>query len=192
MAAGLAAIPSRWDVPLTALLFAFLMLFWGGALLFGRYWFMARIAGVPLGLGQIVGLRLRRADVRAIVVAMILAEKAELPVDLAFLEAHSLAGGNPRALVGNLIYARGHRLDVAPQAVAAHELAGRDPKPVLALLARVRNGDIDMTWDAAAALDFAGRDLDALAEELLALHAREENVAQRIRELISESLTDRS
>src|SRR5436853_6361207 len=59
---------------------------------FLRLWLRARIANAPVSLGQMVGMRLRKAPVGLIVDNRITAVKAGLDVRSEPLEAHYLAG----------------------------------------------------------------------------------------------------
>ena len=64
-------------------------------------WIRARIANAPVGLGKMVGMRLRKVPVGLIVDSRITAVKAGLDVASDPLEAHYLAGGD----VGHVILA---------------------------------------------------------------------------------------
>ncbi len=68
-------------------------------------WIRARVANAPVGLFNMVAMRLRRVPVGLIVDARITAVKAGLHVDADLLEAHYLAGGNIEHLVLALIAA---------------------------------------------------------------------------------------
>jgi uncharacterized protein YqfA (UPF0365 family) len=64
-------------------------------------WIRARIANAPVGLGKMIGMRLRKVPVGLIVDSRITAVKAGLEVASDPLEAHYLAGGD----VGHVILA---------------------------------------------------------------------------------------
>ena len=68
-------------------------------------WIRARIANAPVGLFNMVAMRLRRVPVSLIVDSRITAVKAGLPIDTNLLEAHYLAGGNVEQTVLALIAA---------------------------------------------------------------------------------------
>ncbi len=68
-------------------------------------WIRARIANAPVGLFNMVAMRLRRVPVGMVVDARITAVKAGLEVDTDLLEAHYLAGGNVEQVVLALIAA---------------------------------------------------------------------------------------
>src|SRR2546428_9291769 len=56
-------------------------------------WLRARIANAPVGMGKMVGMRLRRVPVGLIVDNRITAVKAGIEIPSDPLEAHYLAGG---------------------------------------------------------------------------------------------------
>src|SRR5437868_6383024 len=72
-------------------------------ILFGFFgvWLRARIASAPVGMGKMVGMRLRRVPVGLIVDSRITAVKAGIEIPTDPLEAHFLAGGD----VGQVILA---------------------------------------------------------------------------------------
>ncbi len=57
-------------------------------------WIRARASGVPLTIGMLIGMRLRRISPHRLVDALITASKAGLNVNINQLEKHFLAGGN--------------------------------------------------------------------------------------------------
>lgn len=89
-------------------------------------WISAIASGVKVGIFDLVFMRLRRVPPHLIVLPMIKAVKAGLPVSVDKLEAHYLAGGNVDRVVDALIAA--HRADIALpfERAAAIDLAGRD------------------------------------------------------------------
>src|SRR5262245_36410583 len=68
-------------------------------------WLRARIANAPVGMGKMIGMRLRRVPVGLIVDNRITAVKAGLEVASDGLEAHYLAGGDVSQVVLALIAA---------------------------------------------------------------------------------------
>ena len=91
-----------------------------------RLWIAAWAAGVRIGLGSLVGMRLRKVPPRVIVDPQINATKAGLHLDLDQLEAHYLAGGNVNRVVQSLISADKAGIELRFQQAAAIDLAGRD------------------------------------------------------------------
>src|SRR5437762_13533401 len=68
-------------------------------------WLRARIANAPVGMGKMIGMRLRRVPVGLIVDNRITAVKAGLEVASDPLEAHYLAGGDVSHVILALIAA---------------------------------------------------------------------------------------
>ena len=57
-------------------------------------WISALAAGVHVGIGTLVGMRLRRVSPRKVIAPLIKAHKAGLNLTTNQLESHYLAGGN--------------------------------------------------------------------------------------------------
>ena len=91
-----------------------------------RLWIEAIFAGVSVGLGTLVGMRLRKVNPAAIVRPQIAATKAGLDLSINELEAHLLAGGDVERVVRALISADKANIDLPFQRAAAIDLAGRD------------------------------------------------------------------
>ena len=91
-----------------------------------RLWIEAQFSGVKLGLGSLVGMRLRKVSPPVVVRPLIAATKAGLPLDVSHLEAHYLAGGDVDRVVRALISADKANIDLPFQQAAAIDLAGRD------------------------------------------------------------------
>jgi uncharacterized protein YqfA (UPF0365 family) len=91
-----------------------------------RLWIEAFASGVRVGLGSLVGMRLRKVNPAGIIRPLIAATKAGVSLDVNELEAHYLAGGDV-ARVGNaLISADKANIDLGFEQAAAIDLAGRD------------------------------------------------------------------
>jgi uncharacterized protein YqfA (UPF0365 family) len=91
-----------------------------------RLWIEAISAGVKVGIGTLVGMRLRKVAPAAIVRPLITATKAGLDLDINGLEAHYLAGGRVDRVVGALISADKANIQLTFNQAAAIDLAGRD------------------------------------------------------------------
>ena len=91
-----------------------------------RLWIEAWFSGVRIGLGTLVGMRLRKVSPAGIVRPQIAATKAGLHLDTNELEAHYLAGGNVDNVVRALISADKAGIELTFQKAAAIDLAGRD------------------------------------------------------------------
>lgn len=89
-------------------------------------WISAYAAGVKIGLGTLIGMRLRRVTPARIVNPMIKAVKAGLEVSIDKLEAHYLAGGNVDRVINALIAAQRAGIPLNFERAAAIDLAGRD------------------------------------------------------------------
>jgi uncharacterized protein YqfA (UPF0365 family) len=91
-----------------------------------RLWIEAMSAGVSVGIGTLVGMRLRKVSPPAVVRPLINATKAGLDLDINALEAHYLAGGRVDRVVGALISADKASITLPFNQAAAIDLAGRD------------------------------------------------------------------
>ena len=91
-----------------------------------RLWITAAASGVRVRLGSLVGMRLRKVHPPSIILPMISAAKAGLPLDTNELEAHYLAGGDVNRVVTALISADKANIDLSFKMAAAIDLAGRD------------------------------------------------------------------
>ena len=92
-----------------------------------RLWITARFSGVHLGLFRdLVGMRLRNVPPAAIVLPLITAHKAGIPLEPPQLEAHYLAGGHVQQVVQALISADKANIPLTFERATAIDLAGRD------------------------------------------------------------------
>ncbi|MGD2122768.1 MAG: flotillin-like protein FloA [Gemmatimonadota bacterium] len=91
-----------------------------------RLWIEAISAGVRVGIGYLVGMRLRKVSPPAVVRPLIWANKAGLDLHIADLEAHYLAGGSVDRVVRALISADKANIELAFRQAAAIDLAGRN------------------------------------------------------------------
>lgn len=89
-------------------------------------WISAIAARVHIGIGELVGMRLRRVPPSTILGSQINATKAGLDIPTTFLEAHFLAGGDVENVVKALIAADKAGINLTPERAAAIDLAGRD------------------------------------------------------------------
>lgn len=90
-------------------------------------WITAQFSGVRIGISQLIGMRLRRVQPKAIVDELIKANKANLS-DVRFnsLEAHYLAKGNINLVIDALISAKFAGIPLTFEQATAIDLAGRD------------------------------------------------------------------
>ena len=91
-----------------------------------RLWIEAISAGAKVGIGYLIGMRLRKVNPPAVVRPLIWATKAGLTLQIGDLEAHYLAGGAVDRVVRALISADKANIDLSFQQAAAIDLAGRD------------------------------------------------------------------
>ncbi|MEJ7762033.1 MAG: flotillin-like protein FloA [Thermomicrobiales bacterium] len=89
-------------------------------------WITAIFSGVRVGLGTLIGMRLRKVNPSDIVRPYISAAKAGIPLDVGQMEAHHLAGGNVGRVVQALISADRANIDLPWKRATAIDLAGRD------------------------------------------------------------------
>ena len=89
-------------------------------------WVTAYFSGVKIGIGTLIGMRLRRVKPHDIVQPLIKATKAGLKLDINELEAHFLAGGNINTVIDALIAAQRANIDLEFEQAAAIDLAGRN------------------------------------------------------------------
>ncbi|HET9949031.1 MAG TPA: flotillin-like protein FloA [Longimicrobiales bacterium] len=91
-----------------------------------RLWIEAISAGVRVGIGYLIGMRLRKVSPPAVVRPLIWATKAGLDLQITDLEGHYLAGGQVDRVVRALISADKANIDLDFRQAAAIDLAGRD------------------------------------------------------------------
>ena len=68
-------------------------------------WITAIFSGVRVGIGTLIGMRLRKVPPASIIRPLISATKAGLDLDVGQMEAHHLAGGDVERVVKALISA---------------------------------------------------------------------------------------
>lgn len=89
-------------------------------------WVTAYFSGVKIGIGTLVGMRLRRVIPSHIVRPLIKATKAGLVININDLEAHYLAGGDINQVIDALIAAERANIPLKFEQAAAIDLAGRN------------------------------------------------------------------
>jgi len=89
-------------------------------------WITAIFSGVRVGLGTLIGMRLRKVPPAEIVRPLISATKAGIDLDVGQMEAHYLAGGRVGSVVAALISADRANIDLPWKRATAIDLAGRD------------------------------------------------------------------
>jgi len=104
-------------------IFFIFFLFWAIPV---RLWIEAISAGARVGIGYLIGMRLRKVNPPEVVRPLIWATKAGINLKVGDLEAHYLAGGRVDRVVRALISADKANIDLSFQQAAAIDLAGRD------------------------------------------------------------------
>lgn len=89
-------------------------------------WVSAVASNAKVGIFTLIGMRLRRVKPAVIVLPLIRATKANIPVNIDQLESHFLAGGKVGRVVDALIAAHRANLSLSFERAAAIDLAGRD------------------------------------------------------------------
>lgn len=102
--------------------FVFLLLF----LKFFRLWLQAKLSRADVKFSELIGMWLRKVDIRTIVLSKITAVQAGLTLTTRDLESHFLAGGRVPNVVRALVAANRANIDLSLQTATAIDLAGRD------------------------------------------------------------------
>jgi uncharacterized protein YqfA (UPF0365 family) len=89
-------------------------------------WITAIFSGVKVGLGTLIGMRLRKVVPSEIIRPLISATKAGIDLDIGQMEAHFLAGGRVAQVVTALISADRANIELPWKRATAIDLAGRD------------------------------------------------------------------
>ncbi len=111
-------------VGIVVVLFLLIMLFVLGQ--FISLYVQALLSNASVKMVDIIGMRLRKVDVRQIVLSRIRAVKAGIDVSTGALETHYLAGGRVPNCVTALISAKRAKIELDWDTAASIDLAGRD------------------------------------------------------------------
>lgn len=93
---------------------------------FASLWIQALVSKARVSIFDLIGMRLRKVDIRTIVLSRIRAVKAGIDVSSNALETHYLAGGRVPNVVSALVAAKRARIDLDWNTGASIDLAGRD------------------------------------------------------------------
>ena len=137
---------------------------------FAGLWIQSWATGARIGMGRLIGMRLRKVDPGIIVRSKIMAVKAGLidaypDITNQALEAHYLAGGNVPNVVRACVAANKAHIDLPWRDAQAIDLAGRD------VLEAVRTSVYPKVIDCPDPKKSAGT-LDAVAADGIQLRAR--------------------
>jgi len=89
-------------------------------------WLQAKLSRADVKFIELVGMWLRKVNVREIVLSRITAVQAGLDVTRLDLESHYLAGGNVAKVVRALILAKRENIELSWKDATTIDLAGRD------------------------------------------------------------------
>jgi len=93
---------------------------------FARLWLQAYFSRADVRLSELIGMWLRKVDMRTIVLSKITAVQAGLTLTTNDLESHYLAGGRVPNVVRALIAADRANIELSLKTATAIDLAGRD------------------------------------------------------------------
>lgn len=110
-------------VAIVALVGFFIFIF---LLQFLSLYVQALTSNASVGLLDMVGMKLRKVDIRTVVINRIRAVKSGMDIPTNALETHYLAGGRVSNVVSALIAARGAKIELPWATATAIDLAGRD------------------------------------------------------------------
>ncbi len=91
-----------------------------------KLWIAAKFTRTPVGILDMVGMRLRRISPYLVVNPLIAAVQAQVSVRRLQLESHYLAGGNVWMVVQAMISADKAKIELTPDQACAIDLAGRN------------------------------------------------------------------
>jgi uncharacterized protein YqfA (UPF0365 family) len=89
-------------------------------------WITAQFSNVKVGIGELIGMRIRKVPPSIIINSLITATKAGLHLTSNDLETHFLAGGNVPTVIRALISADKANISLSFKQATAIDLAGRD------------------------------------------------------------------
>lgn len=89
-------------------------------------WFRALVSGAHIPLTRLIGIKLRKINMKLLVESYISAKKAGIDLSIDELETHIMAGGNILNVVNALISAHSANIVLTAQTAKAIDLAGRD------------------------------------------------------------------
>ncbi len=93
---------------------------------FFRLWLQAKLSRADVKFAELIGMTLRKTDVRTIVLCRITAIQGGLNLTTRDLESHYLAGGNVTKVVQALVLAAKKSIDLSWEDATTIDLDGRD------------------------------------------------------------------
>lgn len=100
-----------------------------GVFVIGQFlnlWVQALVSNAKVRMWDLIGMRLRKVDLRTIVLSRIKAVKAGLDIPTNKIESHYLAGGRVLNVINALIAAKSAKIGLQWDTATAIDLAGRD------------------------------------------------------------------
>ncbi|MBP3619978.1 MAG: flotillin-like FloA family protein [Clostridia bacterium] len=91
-----------------------------------KVYFSAMFSGVYVSLFKLIGMKMRKLDLEAIVGAYILAKKSHIGLGLYDFEIVATSGGHPKKIVEGLIAGKNAKLDIDFEFAKAIDIAGMD------------------------------------------------------------------
>jgi len=113
-------------VALLVILILVVIVFFLLFLKFFRLWLQAKLSRADVKFSELIGMWLRKVDIRTIVLSKITGIQAGLTLTTRDLESHYLAGGRVQNVVRALIAANRANIDLTLKTATAIDLAGRD------------------------------------------------------------------
>lgn len=91
-----------------------------------KLWFRALVSSAHVSMPKLLGMKMRKVDIKLIVPSYIMARKAGVKISIDELETHYMAGGDIDRVVKALIAAHSANIDLSANQAKAIDLAGRD------------------------------------------------------------------
>ena len=123
------AAAESWKVvgmALLVILIIAVLIFLALVIKFFRLWLQAKLCRADVKFSELIGMWLRKVDIRTIVLSKITAIQAGLSLTTQDLESHFLAGGRVPNVVRALIAANRANIELTLKTATAIDLAGRD------------------------------------------------------------------
>ena len=91
-----------------------------------KLWFQAFVSNAHVSMHKLIGMKMRKVDVKLLVPQYITAKKAGVKLSIDELETHYMAGGDVARVVKALVAAHSANIDLSVAQAKAIDLAGRD------------------------------------------------------------------
>lgn len=114
------------DLVLLILLIAFVFVFFIPYMRLITIWIQTRASGSPIMMLDLIGMKLRKVDLRAIVDSHVRAVNADLRIPIGNLQKHYMAGGRVPQVIAALVAAKSANIDLTWHKASAIDLANQD------------------------------------------------------------------